>query len=497
MICAKNINAIKPQQRKQPLTTSHDADENIPTKMHMETALMIAYFFPPISGSGVYRTLKFVIYLPQCGWRPIVVCGDDARSFGFTEDPSLLCEVPPEARVVRRPFVSPLGLRRRLQRLFRVQPTVPAEFQPNHDEGLAIKAPDQDWPKAGNVLRLLGKLLYPIEHPPIGPAFYWALSILPTCLRLIRQEKVDLIYTTSDPYSDHFAGYLLKRLTGKPWVADFRDPWTQTWNYSNKGWRRWLDRWAEKRVLQTADRVIGVTPSETQGLHDLAPRCEPGRFITIENGYDEADYSSNDDEPAGGERPVNARVTLAHVGILYDGTALPLLQALDRLGQAGDRLHVRFVGGLPDQEQRWLGEHPLSTEIEIFKRVPHPEALRHMAAADVLLLIMGSGERWGKHYPGKLFEYMRSGHPILLIGPEGDASQLLAYSGTGTCVDPGDIDGLVGLLRLIIEGSETFSTRYYRPVPAVIQRYERRALTAKLAAVFNDACGPEGPAENA
>lgn len=504
-----------------------------------KTVLMIAYSFPPIGGSGVHRTAKFVKYLPQLGWRPVVVCGDDARSFGHSLDLTLLDGIPPEALILRTRFVSPYGVRRRLQRLFRVRPTMASARAGEGERGRAGEqeskgadgsATGQDWKPAGKGLRLLGRVLHPLEFPPIDAALYWALSIVPLCRRVIEAEKVDLIYTSSDPYSDHVAGWILKRLTGRPWVADFRDPWTQAWNYSQRGWRRDCDLFAEQRVLRYADRVIGVTPSETRGLRDLVSTRNPAGFVTIENGFDEEDFGPGDPkctlepglEPLGGlsvdaanrltlapaltgrrsageppvqesalnvknTRPPGAKTVLAHIGIVYDGTAMPFLQALERLGPAGEKLQVRFVGGLAPQESRWLAEHAVSAEIEVRKRVSHAEAVGQMCAADAVLLIFGTGPRWAKHYPGKLFEYMRCGSPSLMIGPEGDASRLVQASGTGCFVDVGDTAAVAVALRLLAEQPEVFRAQYYRPQADVIAHYERRALTARLAELFEDA----------
>lgn len=460
------------------------------------SVLMIAYFFPPMAGSAVQRSMKFVKYLPDFGWRPIVVCGDEAHFFDLGLDATLLDDVPPAARIMRPRFVSPLGIRSRLQRLFRVRPTIAGEDPSAADGKQGGAGVSETLRPPSGALRFLGRVLHPLESPPIDAALYWALSIVPLCRRLIAEEQVDLIYTSSDPYSDHIAGWILKRLTGKPWVADFRDPWTQTWNYSHRGWRRRCDLFAEQRVLRYADRVIGVTPSQTQGLWDLVPGRDPAAFVTIENGFDEEDFSSAADrlkplaraiasysESAGG---AGARTLLSHVGIIYDGTALPFLQALERLGPAGKRLEVRFVGGLAPQERSWLAEHPVSAGVEVLSRVPHTEAVVQMRASDAVLLILGTSARWRGIYTGKLFEYLRCGRPILMVGPEGDASRLVQASGTGCWVPADDIEAVVEALRLLAGQPDAFRARYYHPQQDIIAHYERRALTERLADAFEE-----------
>lgn len=450
--------------------------------MPIRKVLIIAYYFPPLGGSGVYRTTKFVKYLPQFGWRPIVVCGDEARLFGIGHDETLLAEIPAEARVVRMPFVSPYGVRGRLRRLLRLRPThenQDVHAPTGHDR---ISGEGTIGDLAREMLRRLGRVLHPLEAPPIDAALYWAFSIVPWCRRVIEEEKVDVIYTSSHPYADHVAGLILKRLTGRPWVADFRDPWTQAWDYRNEGWRRSIDRWAEQRVLREADRVVAVTPGETQGLLALSRGRSPNHFTTIENGFDHEDFAQGQARPEG----LDGVTVLSHVGLAYDGTAIPALEALARLGPAGKSLRARFVGGLAPQELAWLHDHTLDVEIEVTRRVPHAEAICEMRACDALLLLRGDGPRWAQSSPGKLFEYMAAGRPIVLAGPEGEASRLLAASGTGVRLPLERPDEATAMLALLAGDPLRFRARYYHPDQEVIARYERRALTERLAGLFDE-----------
>lgn len=458
--------------------------------MKSSRVLFIAYSFPPLGGSGVYRTAKFVKYLPQFGWHPLVVCGDDGSPLGIGYDATLLTEVPSDAQVFRMPFVSPYGLRRRLQRMLRISPGQTHQNPaPSGEDAQGISAGRSS--SIREVLGRLGRVLNPIESPPIDMVFYWALSIVPLCRRLIEAEKVNIIYTSADPYSDHVAGWVLKQITGKPWVADFRDSWTQTWDYRNRGWRRRLDLFAEQRVLHSADRIIGVTASQTQGLRDLAPKRNPLDFVTLENGFDEQDFAPPDRDPnvqpgIGGED-----VLFTHVGTAYEGTVLPFLQVLARLGQAAKSFRVRFVGGLAPQERSWLREHALDAEVEILARVSHGEAVYHMQISDALLLLLGEGPCWKTAHRAKVFEYMAAGQPIILAGPEGDASRLLESSGTGVRLPLESPDEATAMLGLLASDPAGFRAKYYHPDLEVIARYERRALTGRLAALFDELISPE------
>lgn len=454
--------------------------------MIQHNVLVIAFIFPPLGGSGVQRTLKFTKYLPDFNWRPYVVCSDDPHSIGNGIDTSLLDEVPTEVRIWRRSFINPMGLRRRAYKLLGMKPQ--DALQPDDKAASSIRLVESEQPASRNKLRRLlqetSRLLKPFENPPIDPAIYWSLAIVPGCLKWIRKEKIELIYSSSYPYSDHITAWILKRITGLPWVADFRDPWSQNALHKNTGWRFRVDRWMERNALKTADKVICITPPYTQGLYSLAPERKREDFITIENGFDPDDF-----------KPINSQtilginidtLVLSHVGILYDGFALPLFEALDKLGDSAQPLHFRFIGGLASLETNWLNNHKTAATIEIQPRLPHPEAIVAMQSSKILLLLINDDMAWKGVYPGKLFEYMASGVPIFMIGPDGAASELIRRSRTGCCFVPSDVDGIANALLLMITDYQQFCDKFYQPKHSLINSFQRRVLTSKLVGIFNE-----------
>jgi glycosyltransferase involved in cell wall biosynthesis len=462
--------------------------------------LIIAFIYPPLGGSGVQRTLKFSKYLPEFGWKPYIVCGDDPDIFGDGLDHSLLAEIPPQALLWRKPFVSPLGLRRRIhqalhlgtrkdnsqtsRRQVSVQsiPVTPSQQKPDSSSQQTPSSTPTHITTLRRLFDLLSIPLRPFEFPPVDAALYWSLAILPGCLRMIRKEKIDLIFSTSFPYSDHLTGLLLNRLTGVPWVADFRDPWTQNASARNQGWRYRVDQWVERKVLQSADRIIGVTPGYTRGLSSLAPKRSSQVFQTIENGYDPIDLPHLHNKPDNSSKTL----VLAHVGFLYNGTGKTFLEALEILGEQAENLSIRFIGGLAPIESAWLECHHLTARLEIHPRRSHNEAIRAMQEANLLLLFIGAGTEWQGHYPGKIFEYMASGTPILLIGPQGDSAQLLERSGTGICLPAADRTSIAVFLKSLLQNPEEILNSFNHPQPEVIAGYERRRLTNRLADLFDE-----------
>jgi glycosyltransferase involved in cell wall biosynthesis len=451
----------------------------------MKKVLFITYIFPPIGGSGVQRTTKFVKYLPQFGWQPFVVCGNDGDVFRDGYDPSLVDEIPTGARIFRTRFISPLGMRRWMhQKLSRNGIKNPGQALENQAD--AEKIDNNGLHKNWRILfRILSRPLSPFEFPPIDAALYWAISIVPLCMKIIRNEKIDLIYTTSFPYSDHITGYLLKLITGKPWVADFRDPWSKNPSAGNIGWRWKFDKRAEKRILHFADRIISVTPSYTQGFQQIVPHQPNHEFITIENGYDSFDFENNVENNSTNHNYDKLRIS--HIGMVYNGTALDFFEAAKRLSQEDQsKLQVHFIGGLPPKEQQWISNNSLAWQMKVTGRVSHAQAIDEMRQSDIVLLLIGSGHHWEGNYPGKLFEYMKCGTPILLVGPEGDASRLLCESGTGCFVEAKMLDDITKALALLVNNPEQFRSQFFHPRKEIIARYDRCFLTSRLADVFSE-----------
>ncbi|HEY1017036.1 MAG TPA: glycosyltransferase family 4 protein [Herpetosiphonaceae bacterium] len=419
----------------------------------MRDVLMIAYYFPPLGGSGVQRSLKFARYLPEHGWRPLVV----APRRGLRDepmDPSLLAELPAAAEVTRTGRLD-LTLLPRIARRLRLGP----------------------------LSRLLTYLTRYLPDAQVG----WLPWALPAALRQAR--RADVIYSTSAPYSDHLLAWLCKRATGKPWVADFRDEWSAnpSLRYPSPAFLA-LNRALERRLLRAADAVIVTSRLHAVSQRRLLPPEQRAKVRLIHNGFDPADRA------ALVPRARDGRWTLAHVGSLY-GVYQPdtLLAALD--------LAVRD-GSIPASDVRLVFAGALSRSapvpaalagvVEFTGYLPHGEALGVLDSADAALIILGThgaardGRAGVTAVPGKMFEYWMLGKPILALAPaESYAAELLRGAGYAAIRDPGDVAGVAGLLAA--EYRRWRDGAAHPPLDgAYVARFERRALAGELAAVFDE-----------
>lgn len=451
--------------------------------------LYIALDFPPLNSSGTYRNAKFVKYLGRFGWQPVVVTLDWHQA--ETDDPldeTLLKEIPTDTPIIRYAPYHPLtSLARRLARNHHQRP-LPAEAR------LRTEVTSDEQPRSR--LYRAARSAYHAALAPIGDAFfYWSLRALSRCIEAAAQHRVEAIYVSVSPWTLGILGVLLQGVLRLPLIVDFRDYWTMWAVKQARPFRDRLDASVERWMLRHADRIICVHQAMADDFQTLEPRCQ-GKCRVITNGYDVDDFRDlqhhavvlhDHHEPHSHSRVVQ----LTHTGIAWGDAAQPLLDALIELRRQTGRpnLHVNFVGGLPPSKWQFIHEHQLDGLVHVQKRVSHHEAIRQMLAADVLLLLLVGSEGGRKWYPGKLFEYLYAGRPVLAVAPEGIATALIRQAGVGLVVEPQDTDRLRSVLADIAADVNLFRQTYYHPDQRFIEQFNRITLTQALAAVLNEVTG--------
>ena len=402
--------------------------------------LVLAYYFPPVGGAGVQRTLKFVKYLARLGWDATVV-STRSRAYG-ARDPSLLQEVPQSTRVVR---TAALPLARYLGYAL-------------HRLGLMQVRAFVLWPDGG-----LG----------------WMPFAFLAAMRAVRRDRPDVLFSTSSPYGSHLVALSIARLTGLPWVADFRDEWAANPHLAHQP--RVLAALSERAELAIARRAARIVVAADYFTIAGVAAADPRR-VEIVNGVDDEDLADGVTGP-----PAN-RFVVAHVGSIYDlRDPTPALRALADLVSSGtipaEQLEVRLVGNL------WIPGFaaPPGIGVTVTGYVEHDRALAEMASATVLLLYVPRGDLAPS---GKLFEYLGSGRPVLCLASERNlASRLVEDWDAGVVADPLDEDAIeraiLRLWRRWQEGGLPEQTEVRR---RVLERYSRRANAVTLAQVLEQAC---------
>lgn len=432
----------------------------------MKRVLVITYYWPPAGGGGVQRWVKLTKYLPRFGWEPLVYAPDGA-DYPLI-DPTLEREVPPGLAVIRRPILEP----RRLYVWFagsKARRSMEADEVFHRDSS-------QRTLKENAAVWLRGNLLIPDARVT------WVRPSVRFLLRYLKDHPVDAIVTTGPPHSMHLIGRALRRRLEIPWVADFRDPWTRIEFYDDlmlTGRADARHRRLEAAVLDEADAVTTVSPT-------WASQLEGGdrEVRVVTNGFDAEDFE---------ERPsVDQDVfRIIHAGSLsMDRDPVALWEALSSMiGEIPgfrDRLRVRILGRADPRVAGSAERHGLKEYLEVSGYVPHPESIDAMCRAAVLLLLINRDERNAPgRIPGKLFEYLASRRPILVVGPpDGDAARIVRDCRAGAVRDYQDDRGITSILsdwyERHLEGRLVLD-------PTELSEFSRRAQAKAFAEVLQSA----------
>jgi len=425
----------------------------------MRRLLVLCYFYPPLAGGGVHRVLGFTRHLPKHGWECTVVCAD--RGDYWVEDESLLARVPQGTEVIRVRGGSALsawlafmrgGAGRRSTRTF---------------AGLRTLS---DW------------WLMPDSYAG------WSARARAAAERRARAGGFDAMLSSSPPDSVHLAARAVHRSTGLPWVADFRDPWIALhFRTPPSAWHRARHRALERSVLREADVVLAASRTHADALGTLVP--PPRHVIHLPNGY-EPEALAAPPAPAGaaGDRGRFELIFTGTLAMMPDAEVLleALHDWLAREPGARRRVRARFAGpyetGYEDRSIA-LG---LKGIAEFLGPRPHGETLALQRGASALML--WKPRKAATMVPGKLYEYLDSGRPILALLPPGDEAGALVTRAGGEVVAPGDRAALIASLERRYAawkaGEDLPSAR-----PEWLAEHTRERLAARLAGVLDEIAG--------
>lgn len=433
----------------------------------MKQALIISYYWPPAGGGGVQRVAKFCKYLPEFGWEPVVLTVENGNF--PARDESLLAAVTNVRKVYRTPSWEPHVVYNSLTRLLKRSSGSRGDKHVRGSKG----------PKHLHRLGELIRLNCFVPDARIG----WRRNARRKGLEIIAQEKPDLIFSSSPPYTPHLIAADLKRSSALPWVVDFRDPWLENHAYNTAPRLDVIKRWnrrLETAVLQQADHVISANP----GIHNFAMQKvapnEHAKFQVITNGYDTEDV-----RPAIRKLP---RFTVSYYGTVYpDGFPIMLFETMRELIDADPAFacdfHFRIVGGIAPNVRAVVEDTLPAANLTVSPYIPHSDMIGQLYEAQALVVVLNDFLNNHVYAPGKIYEYLPSGNPILGIGPPyGDAAALLNQTGAGIMLNYSD---KAGTRQFLLNQYTKWKAGDLSKGPISYPAFERRALTQELAKVFN------------
>ncbi len=455
-------------------------DEMLKDRRDSKRLLIVSYHFPPDAAVGSIRPAKFAKYLREYNWEPVILTAKER--YYETLDPARLKEIKHTviARTIKIPMINDIYLSvKNIYLKKRKSGSLYIERQK-----WALKESGSNPEQEGTVLRL---------HRYFNSLFVWlpddkAGWVLPAFLRglyLIKKHKIDSIFTTSPPNSVHLVGLLLKLMTKKPWIADFRDPWFDEQKpflvRSKLG--DIVEGWLRKMVIKNSDRIVSVTPEMTKMVRQHYQEISTEKFHTISNGYDKGEL----------ERHSNIekydKFTITYAGTFYlDRNPELLLQSLSDLIEEGridrEKIQVRFIGNCRYTEgksvENMIESLGLEGVVAIVDHVPHDEALSEMAKSHALLLLNP------EHYwalTGKLFEYIGLKAAILSVCGEGAITNFLREYPKTVIVPPGDLKEMKKAILTLVAKNKNGDKQSADNFP--YETFESKNLTKRLAILLD------------
>jgi len=405
----------------------------------VKRVLMIAYHFPPVQGSsGVHRTVNFVRYLPEYGWEPHVLTVNPRAYEAVTN-------------VQTDQIVDPT--------------TVTRAFGLDTARHLALHG------------RYPGILALPDRW--VG----WWLGAVPAGLRLIRRLRPQVIWSTYPIATAHLIGLTLSKITGIPWVADFRDSMTEP-GYPSESRKKWAYQWIERHAVANSAHSIFTAPGAVRMYADRYPEYPESMWIHLPNGYDEDAFIEAEGLGVC-QSPRSGPLKLVHSGILYpsERDPHPFFDALAELRSSGEivpgQVTIILRGTAHDDLYRSsIASRGIEDIVQLEPPVSYVKALEEMLQADGLLLFQASN--CNHQIPAKLYEYLRARRPILaLTDPFGDTARVLTETGVGTVAPLDSREKIVEALRQFLPIAK--SKHAAVADEGLIARYSRRSQTEVLA----------------
>ncbi len=420
--------------------------------------LIITYYWPPSGGSGVQRWLKFVKYLPQFGWEPIIYTPENPS---FTiQDESLQKEIPASVEVIKLPIWEPYDIFFTFSRFFGKKAIKQSDFI--SIEGRSLFQKISIW--------IRGNFFIPDAR------IFWVKPSVRFLEDFIKSNQIEMIITTGPPHSIHLIGLRLKKkINTLKWIADFRDPWSE-WDLLDTLSLTRIARGAHKRqeleVLTSADCVITIAPFHVARFEKLSGR----KVDLLTNGFDTDDFASS-------RKKRTLKFTLRHIGIVDElRDPRPILQSVRELCEIetgfAENVSVEFIGSVNSAFRKYVTDDETLKKVVSFRdTIPHDELLQLYGETDVQLLVLAHTAIAPGNLPGKLFEYLASGNFIIGIGPtNGDASAVLKETNSGIILERVDHDGIKDALMkfyTVWRGGSSASARD-------VSRYSRENLTHQL-----------------
>ncbi len=449
----------------QPASSEFYAIFGPPSLNLLKKFLLITYYWPPAGGAGVMRWAKMSRYIGQFGWQPVIYTPSNGEV--PVNDDSLIREIPPDIEVVRTPIWEPYQLYKAFLGRSKKEKLYSGFINENKKASLTQKIS----------VFIRGNFFIPDAR------MFWVKPSIQFLEAYLKDHPVDAIVSTGPPHSMHLIAEKIHRITGIPWMADFRDPWTNIDFYQDLQLTPFADakhKKLEKKVLTNATRVVTVTWRSRDEFQELCGRKD---IVVIPNGFDDADFVLKQ------EATVDKDFSIVHIGSMNkDRNPHVLWTALKELvnqhPELSARLKIKLIGPIDFSVRESIELNGLQNYTSFVEFVPHTSAVVLQQQAQILLLMINNSPNARTIIPGKLYEYLGSGRPILAIGPkDSDSAHVLEITKGGVVHDYDDLDGLKSR---IMDYFSLYQAGSLMGSAEEIQKFTRRSLAGEYAKLLSE-----------
>ncbi len=432
--------------------------------MKAKKVLIITYYWPPTGGAGVQRWLKFSKYFRQFNWEPVIYTPSNP-DFPIN-DPTLLKDVLPNIEILRTQINEPYDVYRKIMGKKKTE-TVNQGFLSEGKENKVLQK---------MMIWVRGNFFIPDARK------FWIKPSINYLSEYLKDNKIDAVISTGPPHSMHLIALGLKQKFNIPWIADFRDPWTQIDFYNQLQLTTLADnkhKKLEKSVLQTANKVVTVS---SHWANDLTALCNR-EVNVITNGFDADDFASN------GNEPLLEGFLLHHIGALNkDRNPHTLWKVLGELCKENNQfkadLKLKFTGKTDAAVFESLKQNGILENSEKTDYMAHSEVVKLLIKSPILLLPLNDTPNVLGIVPGKLFEYLAAKRPIFAIGNEnGDSAKIIKDANAGAMVGFKDEENTK---KRILELYDQFKQNTLHINSSSIEKYSRKSCAESYTNLLNE-----------
>lgn len=439
--------------------------------MKSKKVLIITTHFAPDIHVGAKRPTKFSKYLVRFGWEPIILTKETKHYHGIDE--SLLTHLPNNIQI------------------YRVKEWNIVRDNLKNEEITSITSNTET--NQNRVNRFYSNLLQYLNKVIVYD-FSWMLPAILLGCRIIKKEKINLIFSTSPNHEAQIVALLLSLFTKVKWVSELRDPWTTDPDYKTIVLlKRISDKYMEKMILNGSDKIIVTAETLKENYIRISNGKCKNKIYTIYNGYDQEDFSITNNL----KNPQNKYFNITYTGT-WGRYRTPeyfikgLFNLIDEKGYLKDKIRVNFIGEIKANPEMYsridqiINESGLNKVIQTnFKFLPHNEITSCLYKSDLLLLVESKAHAQAGVLAAKIFEYLYAKKPILaLVPPNSEISYIIKKVNAGEIVDyydTGKISNKIYEMYLKFEKG----LLKYNSVNSEIKKYSRINQVRELSKIFD------------